>query len=70
MILEILGYIGMAITLYAFSRESERDIRVFTLIGALATTIYCILKVNIPVAILNGSLVIMNAYYLLIKEKI
>ena len=64
MLIEILGYLGMAITLFAFSRNGESNVRRWTMIGATITFIYCLARSNYPVAILNGALAVMNAVYL------
>ena len=62
-LIEILGYLGMIITLYAFTKK-EQTLRKLMVVGAILTTINCIANGNVPVAILNGALAIMNAVYL------
>lgn len=58
---EILGLIGMSITLYGFTRK-ERELRLYNLVGALIVTVYGILIGSLTTSLLNGALVGINMY--------
>lgn len=66
--IEILGLIGMCITLYGFTKEEKR-LREYNLIGALIVAIYGILIGSLTTTLLNGALVGINAY-MIAKDRI
>ena len=63
-VVEILGYIGMALTLVSFLMRKVQWIRIINMCGASFLLVYGILTKTIPTAILNGSLVAINAVFL------
>lgn len=66
--IEILGLIGMSITLYGFTKEEKR-LREYNLIGALIVAIYGILIGSLTTTLLNGALVGINSY-MIAKDRI
>lgn len=66
--IEILGLVGMSITLYGFTKEEKR-LREYNLIGALIVAIYGILIGSLTTTLLNGALVGINAY-MIAKDRI
>lgn len=63
--IELIGYVASALIALSMMLSSIVRLRVINLAGALAFTIYGILIGAIPVAILNGLIVLVNARYLL-----
>ena len=63
--IELIGYAASALIAVSMMLSSILRLRLINLAGALAFTAYGILIGAIPVAILNGIIVLVNAYYLL-----
>ena len=71
-LLEILGYLGMAIVLVSFLLTDVKWLRIVNMTGGLLCLIYGIMTNTLPTALLNASLVTINGFYLirtLINEK-
>ncbi len=71
-LLEIFGYFGTALVLLSFLMHDIKWLRIFNMSGGLISLIYAIIKVTMPVVVLNVSLIIINAFQLiriLMKEK-
>ena len=63
--IELIGYVASALIAFSMMLSSILRLRVINLAGALAFTVYGILIGAIPVALLNGLIVLVNAHYLL-----
>ncbi len=63
--IELIGYFASALIALSMMLSSILRLRLINLTGAMAFTVYGILIGAIPVAILNGLIVLVNAHYLL-----
>ena len=63
--IELIGYAASALIAFSMMLSSILRLRLINLAGATAFTVYGILIGAIPVAILNGLIVVVNAHYLL-----
>ncbi len=63
--LEWIGYIGSVIVAVSLTMTSMVKLRWLNLVGSLIFTIYGVAINAIPVALVNGFIVIINIYYLL-----
>jgi hypothetical protein len=61
---EIIGYSGLLLIAASFFFTNRTWLRIFSLLGAIVMTIYCLLIDRIPVTLLGVLMVIMNLYYL------
>lgn len=62
--IETLGYAGTAIVLLSFTMKSVVRLRIVNSIGDLLTVIYALLITAFPTALMNGSLILINAWFL------
>ena len=62
--LEIFGYIGTALVLTSFIMKDIKWLRVVNISGSVISCIYAILMNTPPVAVLNGSLILINGIQL------
>ena len=62
--LEILGYVASALIVLSLAMTSVVRLRIISLIGSVAFTVYGILIDALPVALTNGIIVVINAVYL------
>ncbi len=62
--LEILGYVASVIVLISILMNSILRLRVINLIGSALFSLYGFLIGSIPVAFVNGSIALINIYYL------
>ena len=70
--LELFGYLGTGLVLLSFLMQNIKWLRIFNMAGGLISLIYAIIKVTMPVVVLNASLIIINAVQLtliIIREK-
>ena len=65
-IINILGYIGMILTIIGLSCKKVKWLRIFNGFGNIFNTSYGILTQTWPTALLNGILVIINLTMLII----
>ncbi len=63
--IELIGYVASMLIALSMMLSSILRLRLINLAGALAFTVYGILIGAIPVALLNGLIVLVNAHYLL-----
>ena len=63
--IELIGYAASALIAFSMMLSSILRLRLINLAGAAAFTVYGILIGAIPVAILNGLIVLVNAHFLL-----
>lgn len=63
-ILELVGYAASVIVAISLMMSSVLRLRIINLIGSAAFAIYGLLIGAIPVAILNGAIVLVNVYHL------
>ena len=63
--IELIGYVASALIAFSMMLSSILRLRLINLAGAAAFTVYGILIGAVPVAILNGLIVMVNAHYLL-----
>ncbi len=71
-LLEIFGYIGTAVVLLSFVMTDIRWMRAVNMIGGFISLIYALAVNNMPVVVLNASLITINGVQLmrlLRKEK-
>ena len=67
---EIIGYLASLAVLLSFLMKNMRTLRIVNTVACLIFVVYGVLLVySIPIIITNGAIVIINLYYLLIKEK-
>ena len=62
MLVELIGIVATLFILFAFSLNDKKAIRAVDSIGAILFVIYGILIGSISVWLLNGALIIINAY--------
>ena len=70
--LDLFGYLGTGLVLTSFIMRDIKWLRVVNMSGSLVSFIYALLTNTMPVAVLNGSLLIINGVQLariIIKEK-
>lgn len=63
--IELVGYVALALIAFSMMLSSILRLRLINLAGALAFTVYGLLIGAIPVAMLSGLIVLVNAHYLL-----
>ena len=63
--IELIGCVASALIAFSMMLSSILRLRLINLAGAAAFTVYGVLIGAVPVAILNGLIVIVNAHYLL-----
>jgi len=61
---ELLGYLASALIVIALTMSKIVKLRIINMIGAGAFSLYGILIGSIPVALMNGIIVIINIYHL------
>ena len=64
MMLEILGYIGTALVLLSFTMRDIKWLRIVNIAGSIISMTYAIIMNTMPVAVLNGSLILINGVQL------
>ena len=64
-LLEIFGYIGTAIVLLSFIMTDVKWMRAVNMIGGFISLIYAICVSNMPVVVLNASLITINGVQLM-----
>ena len=62
--LEIFGYVGTALVLTSFIMKDIKWLRVVNISGSVISCIYALLMHTLPVAVLNGSLIMINSIQL------
>ena len=70
--LDLFGYLGTGLVLTSFIMRDIKWLRVVNMSGSLVSFIYALLTNTMPVAVLNGSLLIINGVQLvriILKEK-
>ena len=63
--LELFGYLGTALVLTSFIMRNIKWLRVVNMAGSLVSLIYSLLVSAMPVAVLNGTLIIINSVQLI-----
>lgn len=63
-IIEIIGYLATITVAVSLSLKNFKRLRIYNLIGSLAFCIYAIMISALPVAIVNGYIVLINIYFL------
>lgn len=64
LVIEIIGYVAMALVGISFLMKDIKTLRFFNLLGASVFIIYGILLRQPPIYILNTFIVLVNLYYL------
>lgn len=67
--IDILGYLAMALVGISFVMKDIKTLRLFNLVGASIFIVYGILLCEPPIYILNSFIVIVNLYYLFFNPK-
>lgn len=67
--LEIFGYIGTGAILLSFALTDVKWMRIVNMIGSFISFIYASLSGNMPVVVLNVSLVLINSVQLMRLSK-
>ncbi len=63
--IEVLGYVGMALTIASFTMKNALWIRIVNMSGSVFSLVYGILTNTIPTAALNGALFAINAGFVI-----
>ena len=63
--LEIFGYLGTALVLTSFIMKDIKWLRIVNITGSLISMIYAFCTNTLPVAVLNGSLILINGVQLM-----
>ena len=63
--LEIFGYIGTGLVLTSFLMKDIKWLRIVNMSGSLISMLYAISTAAMPVAVLNGSLMLINGVQLM-----
>ena len=66
---EIVGYLASFFVLLSFFNKDMRKLRLVNSIGCALFVTYGILLMSIPIVITNIAILLVNAYYLLMKKK-
>ena len=66
---EIVGYLASFFVLLSFFTKDMRKLRLVNSIGCALFVTYGILLMSIPIVITNIAILLVNAYYLLMKKK-
>jgi len=67
---EIIGYLASLAVLLSFLMKNMRTLRIVNTIACSIFIVYgVLLAYSIPIIITNGAIVIINLYYLFVKEK-
>lgn len=67
---EIVGYLASAAVLVSFVMKNMKTLRIVNTIACSIFIIYgLLLAYSIPIILTNGAIVLINLYYLLIKER-
>ena len=64
LLLEIFGYIGTALVLLSFTMRDIKWLRIVNIAGSVISMTYAIIMNTMPVAVLNGSLILINGIQL------
>lgn len=64
LLLEIFGYIGTALVLLSFTMRDIKWLRIVNIAGSVISMTYAIIMNTMPVAVLNGSLILINGVQL------
>ena len=67
--LEIFGYIGTALVIISMMMKSINKLRIFNISGALISMIYSIFVSAWPIVVMNGCLICINTYQLILALK-
>lgn len=62
--MEILGYVGTGLVLLSFLMSDLKWLRIFNMCGGFLSLIYAVYTNTMPVVVLNGSLITINAIQL------
>lgn len=63
-VLEAIGYVGSALVLISFLMTSVVRLRIVNMCGSLISFVYALIVHALPLAIMNGALVLINLYFL------
>ncbi len=66
---EILGYVATALVAASFLFTNVKILRVLNSFGALLFIVYGYLSASYPVCAVNGFILLVNLYHLLLKPK-
>lgn len=71
MLIEIYGYIGSALVVVSMLMSSVVKLRVINTIGSIISGTYALIIGSFPLALMNGSLIVINLYnlYKLLKSE-
>jgi hypothetical protein len=67
--IDIIGYVGTILILVSFSMKDIRKLRLINIVSCLIFVIYGFLISSKPTIILNISVIILNLYFLIKKDK-
>lgn len=59
-----IGYIGSVLVIVSMMMSKMIKLRLINTLGCIFTSIFCILTLNMPVLILNGSLILINVFHM------
>lgn len=62
--LELYGYIGSALVVISLLMASVVKLRVFNTLGCIVSGSYALIIGSMPLCLMNGALILINAYYL------
>ncbi len=60
MIIEIIGYLGSFLVVFAMLMNSMTKLRIINTIGCIICVVYALIIKSYPVAVMNGALAIIN----------
>ena len=63
--LELFGYLGTALVLSSFIMKDMKWLRLVNISGSVISLIYALIVNTMPVAVLNGSIIIINTIQLI-----
>lgn len=64
-LLEVFGYIGTGLVLTSFTMKDIKWLRILNISGSVISMTYALLTNTMPVAVLNGSLILINGVQLM-----
>ena len=65
MVIELFGYLGSFLVVFSMLMSSVVKLRVINMIGSLVSGTYALIIGSFPLALMNGCLIVINAYNLI-----
>jgi len=67
--IEIIGYVGMLITILSFLYKNIERVRIINSVACIVWIIYGVLRISYPVILVNSIVLIIHGYWLIKNRK-